>query len=256
MEENGFPDRQVDRGATIQAPLADSPSQNYLVVEQLRGVPNVVSRGVLYIIVLTLLGTWIYTVASKVDVVVECLAVARADSAELRVLSPLEGRVERVLVGEGQPVEKDAPLFLIAAGEGQTWIRAARAGTVLGLNVREAGGQVRASSPLCTILPSESSLYMDIVVDNKDIGLIEPGMAIKYKFDAFPYTDHGTLAGRVQAVPSSAVEDKAQRFVFHLHGTLDNPHFEIHGKRYPIRAGMTAVAEIITDRRSLFSLLL
>jgi len=256
MENHEIPDWKVEQGETIQTRLADSPSENYLVAEHLRRMPNVMSRGILYISLLTLLGGWIYAAASKVDVVVECLAVARPASPELRVLSPIEGRVERVLVGDGQSVEKDTPLFLIAAGEGKRWIRAERAGTVLGLNVREAGGDVRASSLLCSILPSEGGLYMDIVVQNKDIGLMEPGMAIEYKFDAFPHTDYGMLPGAVRTIPSSAVEDSAQRFVFHVYGTLEHPHFEMKGKRYPIRAGMTAIAEIKTDRRSLSSLLL
>jgi multidrug efflux pump subunit AcrA (membrane-fusion protein) len=256
MNEQGTPDQKIKQREMIQTRLVDSPSENYLVAEHLRRAPNLMSRGILYIMVLTLIGGWTYSVASKVDVVVECLAVARPAFTELRVISPMDGRVERVLVEEGQSVEKDAPLFLIAAGEGRRWIRAERAGTVLGLNVKETGSEVRASSILCSVLPSEGLLYMDIVVENKDIGIIEPGMAIKYKFDAFPQTEYGILSGAVRTIPSSAVEDRAQRFVFHLHGTLDDPYFEMKGKRYSIRAGMTAIAEITTDRRSLYSLLM
>ena len=96
---------------------------------------------------------------------------------------------------------------------------------------------------------------MDITVANKDIGFIEPDTEIKYKFDAFPYTDYGTLNGKVLMISPSAVEDKTQGFIYHIQGSLDQTYFEIKGKKYPIKAGMTATAELVTEKKSIFSML-
>jgi multidrug efflux pump subunit AcrA (membrane-fusion protein) len=140
-------------------------------------------------------------------------------------------------------------------GEKGDLLVAEREGVVSELYFRNRGEFVRVSDLLCTILPGDSPLYVDITVANKDIGFIEQGMEMRYKFDAFPYTDYGTVQGRVSAISPSAVEDKALGFVYHINGTLDRTHFEVKGKRYPIKAGMTATAELITESKSIFSLI-
>ena len=96
---------------------------------------------------------------------------------------------------------------------------------------------------------------MDITVANKDIGFIEKGMEIKYKFDAFPHTDCGVLLGKVSAISPSAVEDRTLGLVYHLQGTLDTTCFDIREKIYHLKAGMTATAELVTDKKSIFSIL-
>jgi multidrug efflux pump subunit AcrA (membrane-fusion protein) len=96
---------------------------------------------------------------------------------------------------------------------------------------------------------------MDITVNNKDIGFIEEGMTVKYKFDAYPSTDYGLLTGKVVFVAPSAVENPAQGFVYHIRGSLPQPYYNIRDRKYAVKAGMTAVAEVVTERISIFSLL-
>ncbi len=134
-------------------------------------------------------------------------------------------------------------------------IRAEHGGTISELYFRNSGDYVRESDLLCTILPDDSPLYMDITVANRDIGLIEEGMVIKYKFDAFPYTDYGTLEGKVLSISPSAVDGGEQGFVYNIKGSLNKTWFEDKNKRYMIKAGMTATAEIVTKKKSIFSIL-
>ena len=135
-------------------------------------------------------------------------------------------------------------------------IRADEAGTVSELCFRKPGEYVRESDVLCTIVPAGSPLYMDIVVANRDVGFIREGMTIRYKVDAFPYSDYGTLDGTVAAIPPSAVEDSEMGFVYSVRGTLNEKHFEIKGTQYPVKAGMTATAELITEEQTIISHLL
>ena len=135
-------------------------------------------------------------------------------------------------------------------------IRASCAGKISELPFRNGGEYVRESDLLCTILPEDSPLYMDVTVRNQDAGFIEPGMRIKYKFDAFPFSEYGTIEGQVSAVAPSAVEEGAGHFVYHARGSMDNLFFEIKKKRYPVKAGMTATAELVTEKKSVFALLM
>jgi HlyD family secretion protein len=67
--------------------------------------------------------------------------------------------------------------------------------------------------------------------------------------------DHGVLMGHVSTVSPAAVQDARLEMVYRAHGSLDTWHFVIADNTYPIRPGMTATAEIITEKRSIFSIL-
>ena len=139
--------------------------------------------------------------------------------------------------------------------ESEKTVRAELAGIISELHFRNVGEYVQQSDLLCTILPANRPLYMDITVANKDIGFIRTGLEIKYKFDAFPYMDHGVLYGEVTAISPSAVLNENHEMIYHVRGTLNDLFYTIQGQPYSIKAGMTAKAEIVTDRKSIFHIL-
>ncbi|MBW2092477.1 MAG: HlyD family efflux transporter periplasmic adaptor subunit [Deltaproteobacteria bacterium] len=447
MEEHVTKDQEKEQSEIFEVTPIESPSENFLVVENLRRMPSLFSRGLLYIVLLLLVTALLYSTLSKIDIVVECMAVARPTSHKIKLISDRNGYIEKIFITEGQEVKKNAPLFLIrskealtygsrvkelretiplrkefydtkisssldelnqlrrnhenslkikrlkleqnklalssiasdlgyweqeirllesdyknvqkllksgvisireynytksklekartevekliskreitlkenmiieeqiekekenfrnaimilekviknlrlekkttlntmrnelemnekmlsmqdgssveqgdqtGAGKNELIVRAENAGTISELYFRNPGEYVRESDLLCTILPANRPLYMDITVANKDIGFIEDGMQIKYKIHAFPYMDYGILWGKVSAIAPSAVEDHVLGMVYHVNGSLDKAYFEIRGKRYPIKAGMTAVAELVTEKKSFFSIL-
>ena len=436
---------EADPGTSENTALGPVISENALVTENLRQMPRIMARGLLYVCMLTVFAAAAYCVFSKIDIVVTCRAVAWPEAHKVKVLSDRSGMIDRVYVAEGGEVEKGAPLFLIRSKEavsqrskveelnrtiplkeefyrtkmlslseelkhldgehenalsvkklkleqnrlsvvgieselaywqkertnlaeefentrklfekrmtslgeynffkgrlekarseiekqdaqkrialkerdilgkdiqqaedsyakrkaileseienlraetnaalhslrselemstrmlairhgetgngqdpaaGDQVIRASRTGKISELNFRNGGEYVRESDLLCTILPEDSPLYMDVTVLNQDVGFLEPGMQVKYKFDAFPFVDYGMLEGKVSAIAPSAVEEGTGRFVYHIRGNMDKLFFEIKKKRYPVKAGMTATAELVTEKKSLFALLM
>jgi multidrug resistance efflux pump len=328
------------------------PSENTLVIEHLQKMPNIFSRGLIYIIVLFMFTGLLYSLLGKIDVVAECQAIVRPMTHKIRIISDRSGYLEQIYITEGQEVKQDAPLFLIRSrellqhdaevrrikleqnlsalksveselsywrsevnrlsrefknfkdlfekkiisrmeldkkrselGKAQTeWkklnskkeitlnenmileeelkkaeeekqktILAENSGIISELYFKNEGEYIRESDLLCTIVPVDSPLYMDIKVANRDIGFIEKNMDIKYKFDAFPFMDYGILRGKVTAIPPSAVEDEMLGWVYYVQGDLDKNHFFISNKEYPIRVGMTATAELIIERKSIFA---
>ena len=95
----------------------ESPSENALVAEHLRKMPPVFARGLVYLIVAAIAAAFVYSFFGTLDIVVECPAVARPVTGEIRVLSDRTGYLERVFIAEGQEVAKDDPLFHIRARE-------------------------------------------------------------------------------------------------------------------------------------------
>jgi multidrug efflux pump subunit AcrA (membrane-fusion protein) len=332
----------------------ESPSENALVAEHLRKMPPLFARGLVYLLVAVIVVALVYSFFGSVDIVVECPAVARPVSGEVRVLSDRTGYLQSVFVAEGQEVAKNDPLFHIRAREplerraevsrikleqtrsalnsldsdlafwerevqraaqelssledllksgivsgkevldtrsrlekaqtevkklraqreislneikilesqisgdveeSEKTIRAESPGVVLELFFRNPGDYIRDSDLLCTIVPVGTPLSVDIKVANKDIGFIEKGMIIKFKFDAFPFREYGFLSGRVVSVSPSSVDDKKLGYVYDVQGALDQAHYDIRGKRYPVKPGMTGVAEIVTEKKTFFSML-
>ena len=347
-------DRQPGSSEIIEVIPSDSPSENILVAEHLQRMPNIFSRGLIYLIVLVLVVGLSYSFLGKMDVVAECRGVAKPLSDKINILADRTGYLEQVYVKAGEEVGKDAPLFLIQARESpqrslevkrlkleqnksslasidsdvvfwqneikrlakdvtsmealqksgivsakdtdnarsqlekarteaqklvsqreitlnenkilesemareteesQKTIRAQSAGIISELYFKNTGVYVRESDLLCTMVPADSPMSMDIKIANRDIGFIEKNMTVKYKFDAFPYQDYGMLLGKVSAIPTSAVEEQNLGFIYIVQATLDKAYFEIKGKKYPIKVGMTARAEVVTERKNLFSLL-
>jgi len=347
-------DRQPGSSEVIEVIPSDSPSENILVAEHLQRMPNIFSRGLIYLIVLVLLVGLSYSFLGKMDVVAECQGVAKPLSDKINILADRTGYLEQVYIKAGQEVGKDAPLFLIQARESpqrslevkrlkleqnksslasiesdtvfwqneikrlakdvtsmealqksgivsakdtdsarsqlekarteaqklvsqreitlnenkilesemareteesQKTIRAQTAGIISELYFKNTGVYVRESDLLCTMVPADSPMSMDIKIANRDIGFIEKNMTVKYKFAAFPYQDYGMLMGKVSAIPPSAVEEQNLGFIYIVQATLDKAYFEIKGKKYPIKVGMTARAEVVTERKTVFSLL-
>jgi multidrug efflux pump subunit AcrA (membrane-fusion protein) len=166
-------------------------------------------------------------------------------------LRKLNSRRE-ITLNENKILEEEMAKF---KEESEKTIKAESAGTISEMMFRNKGEVVRASEVLCTIVPTDSPLYMDIKMANRDIGFIEKDMEIKYKLDAFPFQDYGMLYGKVSVIPPSAVEDQALGFIYQVQGTIDKPYFEIRGKNYPVKVGMTAIAEVVTETKSIFAML-
>jgi hypothetical protein len=65
-----------------------SPYENYLTIEHLQKMPNIFSRGLLYLIGLIVLIGLGYSLISKVDIVVKGKSIVRPMSPKINILSP------------------------------------------------------------------------------------------------------------------------------------------------------------------------
>lgn len=79
-------------------------------------------------------------------------------------------------------------------------------GTVQQLQVHTIGEVVQPAVPLLTIVPEDTRLEVEAMVQNKDIGFIEMGQRVKVKIDSFPYTKFGMIEGTVRHISLDAEE--------------------------------------------------
>ena len=193
------------------------------------------------------------------------LAQARAHLAQLQASTGPQLRVAEAAV-DAATAQRDiaqAQLDLLQAGASQASIAAAQAqvdqaqvavdsaelalhkaslasptsGEIARVDV-EPGESVAPYVPV-VVLVSESQFSVEADVDEADIGWIKIGQEVQVTFDAFPGQE---IAGQVLSIAPLADMDLG---IVSYRVTIQSEPTDL-----PIRAGMTATAEIIKDQRT------
>ena len=137
-----------------------------------------------------------------------------------------------------------------------TYIRAPVDGVIASLDVPGAGAVVDEGSRIATIVTKNARLLAEVRVPNKDVAFVASGRRAKLKIDAFPYQDYGTLTGRVSNVSSDARADERFGSYYKVTIILDQEAFRVGGQSLSLLPGLTLTAGIVTERKSVLSLLL
>jgi hemolysin D len=100
------------------------------------------------------------------------------------------------------------------------------------------------------IVPAGSNLVVEARLLNRDVGFVRTGQSVAVKLEAFPFTRHGTIEGRIESIGSDAVNDEKLGPVFPIRVRLLCGDA---GKALcsQITPGMAATADVRTGRRSI-----
>jgi HlyD family secretion protein len=79
-------------------------------------------------------------------------------------------------------------------------ITAPQDAVVLDVAQRSVGSVLHEAEPIATLAPADATLIVEATVASADIGYVKPGDQVDIKVDAFPYTRHGMLYGRLQTI--------------------------------------------------------
>ena len=164
-------------------------------------------------------------------------------------------------------------LVKASAKNARATLKAPIAGTVQQLAVTTVGQVVSSGQSLMTVVPSDGPIEIEAMIQNQDIGFVEPGQEAVIKVEAFPFTRYGSIQGTVQRVSRDAVEErdaqamadpmtaarpggaqagagqKGPSLVFPATVRLDRSTINVDGKTIPLSAGMSVTVEILTGQR-------
>jgi membrane fusion protein len=133
-------------------------------------------------------------------------ALARQRASLQRDRAELEGERQALPLTTGSTVgglERDlAQAERDAAeqdGEQRLVVRAPQAGTVSTL-LAEPGQSVSPAAALATILPAGAQLQAQLYAPSSAIGFVQPGQAVRLRYEAFPYQKYGQQPGHVLQV--------------------------------------------------------
>ena len=147
----------------------------------------------------------------------------------------------------------------------QRVIYAPIAGTVFKLPVKQPGAVVQMGQLVTQIAPQGSPLVLRGKMSSSESGLLEIGLPVKVKFDAFPFQDYGVVPGRLTWISPSSSGDRdgsqelqrspAQDF-FDVEIELERNYIENHEGKVDLTPGQTATAEVVIRQRRLIDIFL
>ncbi|WP_395022613.1 HlyD family type I secretion periplasmic adaptor subunit [Dongia sp.] len=153
-------------------------------------------------------------------------------------------------------------------------ITAPVSGTVQQLAIHTVGGMLQPGQALMAIVPDESGIEIEAMIQNQDIGFVAEGQEAVIKLDAFPFTRYGTVPGKIKIVSEDSVgggatqqdslhseagsarEGSSNQLLYAARVTLDRTTMNVDGKEVNLTPGMAATVEIKTGKRKLIEFLL
>jgi hemolysin D len=160
----------------------------------------------------------------------------------------------------------------------QRILRAPVDGTVQQLAVHSIGGVVTPAQQVMMIVPADSRIEVEAMLQNRDVGFVSNGQEAQVKVDTFNFTKYGLLRGKIVNVSHDAIvrekpaeksnpsrsqaalaetsEPEGQEFVYAAQVELDSTRLEVEGRMVDLAPGMAVTVEIKTGSRRIIEYLL
>ena len=130
-------------------------------------------------------------------------------------------------------------------------------GVVTEVTSTQPGDKIQANAPLGGIAPRNARPILKIEIAENDRGFLREGLPVQMKFNAFPYQRYGLMRGTLQFIsPATRPSAQTRQPVYEGRVTLEQLEYQVGDSRYPLRYGMTALAEIVVRERRLIDLAL
>jgi hemolysin D len=183
-------------------------------------------------------------------------------------------RLKELADAETQATALDQELRKAEERERLKRITAPVSGTVQQLTVHTLGGMIQPGQVLMAIVPDDTGIEIEAMIQNQDIGFVNEGQDAVIKLEAFPFTRYGTVPGKIKIVSEDAVgggasqqddtredaqgakEESSNQLFYTARVTLDRTTMKVDGKDVKLVPGMAATVEIKTGKRKLIEFLL
>jgi HlyD family secretion protein len=144
-------------------------------------------------------------------------------------------------------IDKDNFLLILAPVDG----------VITDVTSTQPGDKVQANTPLGGIAPKNARPVLKIDIAEQDRGFLREGLPVKLKFNAFAYQRYGLIDGTLEYIsPATKPSPQTKQPVYEGRVMLSRDHYTVADKKYPLRYGMTATAEIVVRERRLIDLAL
>ncbi len=137
----------------------------------------------------------------------------------------------------------------------RTTLRSPVNGIVQRLYTNTIGGVVSPGSNIIDIVPQEDALLVELRIKPADIAYVHVGQFARLKFSAYDFAIHGSLQGIVTFVSADTITNDEGESFFLVRVKPSKDFLGAQSGELPIKIGMTAEADIITDKKTILSYL-
>jgi hemolysin D len=204
-----------------------------------------------------------------------------AVAAIIETRGQTKAEFRRTVFGELAEAERKAGGFAadLSKAEQRTKLQQLTApvsGIVQQLAIHTVGGVVTPAQSLAVIVPNDSQLEIEAMVNNRDVGFVHADDEVEIKVDTFDFTRYGLLHGKVLSISSDAIvrdnsgdqpkdkqsgstnatsEPKGQELTYAARISVDRAQMQVEDKKVNLSPGMAVTAEIKTGSRRIISYL-
>lgn len=184
------------------------------------------------------------------------LTLAQAQSQSRVSLAETNSSISGQVIAQEQRIaELENNLAKAKRALEQTTITAPVDGTILALNTRTIGGVVNVAERIAQIVPDNDLLYVDVTLDNQDVGFVRVGQRVVIKVATYPFQRYGYLEGTVENISPDAVQDEKKGLVYKAKVKLSGANSS-KKNRLKLLPGMSVSAEITTGKRRIIEFFL
>ncbi len=129
-------------------------------------------------------------------------------------------------------------------------------GVVFDLIPSSEGYAVTEGEVLMKIVP-DGDLEAKVFLTNKDVGFLTPNMKAEIRVDAFPFTQFGSIKGRLKLVGEEVLpaDQQNSQSRFPVIVSLDKQYLNMNKKKYEVRSGQSVNVNFIVRKKRLITLL-
>ena len=184
------------------------------------------------------------------------LTLAQAQSQSQVSLAETDSSISGQVIAQEQRIaELENNLAKAKRALEQTTITAPVDGTILALNTRTIGGVVNVAERIAQIVPDNDLLYVDVTLDNQDVGFVRVGQRVVIKVATYPFQRYGYLEGTVENISPDAIQDEKKGLVYKAKVKLSSANSS-KKNRLKLLPGMSVSAEITTGKRRIIEFFL
>ena len=138
----------------------------------------------------------------------------------------------------------------------RTLVRSPMKGIVQKLFVHTVGGVIQPGADILEIVPTDSTLLVEVKIKPSDIAFIYFGQKAIVKFSAYDFAIYGGLDGEVVHISADTITDQKENVFYTVRIKTNKNYLERQGKKLKIIPGMTVSVDIITGRKSVLDYIL
>ena len=135
-------------------------------------------------------------------------------------------------------------------------LRSPIAGIVFDLKPSSAGYAAQANEILLKVVPT-GTLEAKIYLTNRNVGFARPGQQAQIRVDAFPFTEFGSISGRLKRIGTESLPPDQYRDQPHFpaYVSLDSLYLEKDSVRHRVLSGQTVSVNLIVREKRVITLI-